>query len=380
MVRWLESVCGLQAFGLEAAGAASTLRRLLQAWTLNCFESSEAPTAYAIYFVPSFMSHSCAPSAVWALTEDQRFRLRARCDIEEGAEVSISYLSEEMLLDTAPERQGFLLASKGFWCSCDRCAPSAPDLSRGFRCPAEGCDGVIFCRVPGAAELGHEGRRGRARPSRSRSRSHRAEAAAEKALAGAECPRCGLKARRAEARALLREERWLRAKLAKWEARSPRGSLTAEAAAALVERVQRGFAQHVAADHALGHLAAAHAGLGLIAEAARLVGLRAEFHKLAYPCGPSGAYAWTLEAQAAMLLDSRGVDAHALLRRPQPLAALRPLLNGELARGVAAEVVPLYAAALEVLGVLFGADHEYYLEVAVKAQGPERNIILCLCY
>merc|ERR1712061_973757 len=116
------------------------LEQLLRVWILNCFEHSEAPLGYSTYFLSSFMSHSCFPTAVWYYEGDD-FVLRARTDIEAGDEITLSYLSEDALLESVAARRKHLKESKHFHCECPRCAAPV-DKARGFRCPQ--CRGTVF--------------------------------------------------------------------------------------------------------------------------------------------------------------------------------------------------------------------------------------------
>lgn len=137
----------LQALGIDVAFK-PLLNRLLRVWALNGFEVSDLePRSLAVYFVPSMMSHSCLPSAVWMLTDAGRFALRARRDVPNEGEVTISYLSENGLLEPSMTRRLELQQTKRFWCACSRCAAGEPDLTRGFACPAPGCQGAVFAPV-----------------------------------------------------------------------------------------------------------------------------------------------------------------------------------------------------------------------------------------
>eukprot|EP00435_Cladocopium_sp_Y103_P037355 s2023_g9.t2 len=113
------------------------VEELLRCWILNCFEHSEDPEGYSAYFISSFMSHSCKPNAIWHEGSDAMHVVRARLDIQEGEEICISYLSEDMLLYSALQRKKALRKTKLFTCTCERCAGSngAPgtDWCRGFR-------------------------------------------------------------------------------------------------------------------------------------------------------------------------------------------------------------------------------------------------------
>eukprot|EP00913_Durusdinium_trenchii_P014998 g14068.t1 len=135
------------------------VEELLRCWILNCFEAaaagrggglrlghehSDEPEGYSAYFVSSFMSHSCKPNAIWHEGPDAVHVVRARLDIEEGDEICISYLSEEMLMDCALQRKRALKKTKLFLCTCERCEgpDGTMDSSRGFRCPYCGACGI----------------------------------------------------------------------------------------------------------------------------------------------------------------------------------------------------------------------------------------------
>jgi hypothetical protein len=100
-------------------------------WTLNCFEYSDEPLTYATYFLPSFMSHSCGPTAMWT-TNGEIFEIRAQSSISVGQELTVSYLTEEFCLRPKSIRQGHLSSTKFFTCDCHRCTPEVDD-TRGYR-------------------------------------------------------------------------------------------------------------------------------------------------------------------------------------------------------------------------------------------------------
>lgn len=99
---------------------------LLQTWVFNCFEHSESPLSYSIYFLPSFTAHSCGPNLSWTYDGDD-FVVRARQRIEQGAEVTLSYLTEGQLREPVARRRHFLEETKLFLCSCTRCVAETPD-------------------------------------------------------------------------------------------------------------------------------------------------------------------------------------------------------------------------------------------------------------
>ena len=99
-------------------------------WTLNCFEYSDDPITYASYFLPSFMSHSCYPNAMWT-TAGEQFVIRAQRELEVGDELTVSYLTEEFGLRPKDRRIEHLKSTKFFTCDCLRCT-SQTDDTRGF--------------------------------------------------------------------------------------------------------------------------------------------------------------------------------------------------------------------------------------------------------
>jgi hypothetical protein len=107
--------------------------RIALAWRYNSFGHHTDPNSLCMYDITSTMAHSCAPSTVWHFGQDESFCLRARVKLRPGDEITISYLGDEDLLRSIPERHkktdGWL-----FECTCDRCQAEI-DLCRTFRCP-----------------------------------------------------------------------------------------------------------------------------------------------------------------------------------------------------------------------------------------------------
>lgn len=103
-------------------------------WTLNCFEHSEDPLTYASFFLPSFMSHSCAPTAMWTTIGETFFIRTQRC-MQPGDELTVSYLSEEFGLRPTDHRRRHLQSTKFFICDCPRCTAEVDD-TRGFPIPS----------------------------------------------------------------------------------------------------------------------------------------------------------------------------------------------------------------------------------------------------
>merc|ERR1712216_226788 len=118
--------------------------RLTQVWLLNAFQHSETPAGYAVYFLSSFMSHSCCPNASWMRPmrghpdrESGHHDLRASRRIAPGEEICISYLSPEEIVLPVEQRRQALLTSKLFWCACLRC-----------QVEESGCDDELVMMIP----------------------------------------------------------------------------------------------------------------------------------------------------------------------------------------------------------------------------------------
>lgn len=110
------------------------LDKMTLIWTLNCFEHADDPLTYASFFLPSFMSHSCAPTAMWTTIGDTFF-IRAQRRMSAREELTVSYLSEEFGLRPIGNRRNHLQSTKFFLCDCPRCT-SPVDDTRGFKIPS----------------------------------------------------------------------------------------------------------------------------------------------------------------------------------------------------------------------------------------------------
>ena len=116
-------------------------------WTLNCFEHADDPVTYASFFLPSFMSHSCGPTAMWTTIADVVF-IRSQRGLQSGDELTVSYLSEDFGLRPISVRRNHLQSTKFFLCDCPRCT-SPVDDTRGFRLPPTlGLPKTCFVRFP----------------------------------------------------------------------------------------------------------------------------------------------------------------------------------------------------------------------------------------
>jgi len=158
-----EAVAAVAAAFAPGLKEAVKLERCLQAWLLNGFDvlgddDDDGPAApgaeqvqpgHATFFLPSFFSHSCFPSAIWHYSSDFSYVLRARRPIREGEEVTISYLDEDILLDHSRLRRNEL-SRRHFWCDCERCV-NGDDLCRSMRCSR--CrDGIVVAKLPCTSE------------------------------------------------------------------------------------------------------------------------------------------------------------------------------------------------------------------------------------
>eukprot|EP00921_Rhytidocystis_pertsovi_P012166 GHVQ01019693.1.p1 GENE.GHVQ01019693.1~~GHVQ01019693.1.p1 ORF type:complete len:570 (-),score=63.84 GHVQ01019693.1:249-1958(-) len=123
----------LKHLGLDKSISFELFDKLLRVWVYNCYEDSTYPLGYALFYLASFMSHSCSPNAIWIIDPlTRKYLLRARTNIRVGEEVTISYLSEEVLLNPSIDRNIILSDTKLFSCTCQRCIV---DSCRTFRCP-----------------------------------------------------------------------------------------------------------------------------------------------------------------------------------------------------------------------------------------------------
>mmetsp|Transcript_141490 Transcript_141490/g.452315 ORF Transcript_141490/g.452315 Transcript_141490/m.452315 type:complete len:460 (+) Transcript_141490:98-1477(+) len=302
-----------------------TVERLIQIWVLNCFEYSDKPQGYSTYFFSSFMSHSCCPNAVWHYTGTDHV-LRCRRDISVGDEVCISYLPENGLLQSAPNRRMELHETKRFWCDCERCLPDHDDFSRGLVCPKPKCKkGVVFAKTPAAG------------PAKDNT-------LLPVHLIGSTCSECGEAMTRPEATKLAALEKKLQELVDEYtesDKDPPQRKLELDEAF-----VDEHFRQHVLADLFFEQLCTAYGSKKKYGEQRRLLERRCAFHKAAYP-GLSGAHAWACEALG---------DCHRALSAQNA--------NGKKASF--ADAQRCYHEALEVLRLMFGPDHEYVTDVESK--------------
>jgi len=285
------------------------------------------------------MSHSCLPNAVWYYDKDD-FVLRARSAIAAQDEISVSYLSEDSLLESVPARRKHLKESKHFDCTCVRCNGER-DFARGFRCPK--CAKATFydCSGPSAQKRGE--------------------------LVGSKCNTCQHPLSEAEAVELLAEEEWLQSKIEGLERRMETACGTKHNMIGPLEEImvrsERTLSQHWVNDKGWKLLAEVYDINQRPNDAQKLVRKRLVFQEGAYT-GLSGMRAWTLEGYGDTLLLHSG-------------AALDPHVKvpSEEAAGRLASLVPqLYAEALGILRPMFGDQHEYCTSLVRKAEDLRQEL------
>lgn len=86
--------------------------------------NSNAAIGVGMFPLVAMLNHSCTPNAVFVTENKGEMHVRAVKCIAPGEEVCVSYVD---LFAPKWERQGLLLSSKFFWCTCSRCSPVAND-------------------------------------------------------------------------------------------------------------------------------------------------------------------------------------------------------------------------------------------------------------
>lgn len=112
-----------------------SFRQLVLIWEFNGVEISN-PVDMSIVgaaLVPTFcrINHSCYPTAWHHQGVNFNRVVRAVRPIKKGEEITISYLADKQLLESATVRNSHLLPNKLFVCKCERCIT---DLCRQFTC------------------------------------------------------------------------------------------------------------------------------------------------------------------------------------------------------------------------------------------------------
>eukprot|EP00928_Gymnodinium_smaydae_P034324 TRINITY_DN24352_c0_g7_i1.p1 TRINITY_DN24352_c0_g7~~TRINITY_DN24352_c0_g7_i1.p1 ORF type:complete len:495 (-),score=84.47 TRINITY_DN24352_c0_g7_i1:262-1746(-) len=330
--------------------AAVVVEELLQAWILNCFEHSEDPLGYSAYFASSFVSHSCGPNAVWTEGDEGVHELRARQDISEGDEISISYLEEHVLLHSSHARKMILKETKLFDCACERCAPSpsdkdgrGTDVCRGFICPECGKCGVFHPLKLVSEATGKKGSKGKPKGK-----------GKGEALIGMTCVECGEIMDFEKSDRLLDAERILGKKLDELDKKLEKSRIDkvmteaqAQTLLKLLGDSESGVVgpQHWFCDRVWERLQSWYESEDRREESRRMQELRVEYHRKAYD-GLSGALAWTLEAKGDMLLRHLGFGL------PKKAS------DAQFEEEMAAQVEPTLEESRRILGLMFGFEHE----------------------
>lgn len=126
-------------------GEETRVWRAIRATLNNAFaESGDRVDFSGLYLTLSRANHSCAPNALRSDRNNgkgSRKDLIAIMPIKPGDEITISYLTEEMLTESFAQRNGHL-RSWGIACGCCACQ-SQFERTRCFKCPS-GCQAYIL--------------------------------------------------------------------------------------------------------------------------------------------------------------------------------------------------------------------------------------------
>jgi len=317
------------------------LERLTQVWVLNCFEYSDSPTGYSVYFFSSFMSHSCYPNAVWHYTGSDHV-LRARRNIKVGDEVCIAYLPEDGLLNPTFMRRHELQQTKHFWCDCERC-DATEDATRGVFCP--GTSSTVF-----SVATDPESNRKEYLPS---------------AWASRKCTPCGHILTAQESHEIAENENKLK-KMIDDGIDGKSGQVSVKDVYKHEKWIEQTFSQHFLADSAWEQLADYYAKQLLFVDQRRILEKRCDFHKAAYP-GLSGSHAWSLEALGDTLRYDAPSQSQIVAARRKGRASV-PVVPADTRR--AAES---YTESIRILRLMFGEDHEYVVSVVDKLKALQAD-------
>ena len=289
------------------------LEGLLEVWVHNCFEHSDSPRAYAVFFYSSFMSHSCKPNAMWHF-QDNNFILRARRDMVAGDEVCITYLSEDDLMQSVMVRRDSLESTKHFLCMCPRC-DVVSDNTRGMRCPS--CEKGIVFMPANPQEKGQS----------------------DSDWVACASSTCKCKLAHSDITHLWRKESDVQNRINKIEARLEReqfSKIATENFEAWTKNIFKTMEYHWLSDKLANILAAQVSAQKKYPEAIDLLQHRIKYLKHAYE-SLNGALAWCTEELADLYIHT----------------------DTQLAR-------KHYESALSTLKLLFGDSHEYYTEPKIK--------------
>uniref|UniRef100_A0A7S2HZK4 SET domain-containing protein n=1 Tax=Zooxanthella nutricula TaxID=1333877 RepID=A0A7S2HZK4_9DINO len=100
---------------------ADQLKRIVDAWYYNAFEHPTEELGFVLYDMISMSSHCCAPTAYLDWGEGNDFHVIADVDLNQGDEVTISYMCDAYLTKPYYTRQDYLRKNFGFECKCDLC-------------------------------------------------------------------------------------------------------------------------------------------------------------------------------------------------------------------------------------------------------------------
>lgn len=264
------------------------------------------------------------------------FVLRAREDIAVGDEITVSYLSEEALLEATACRRQHLEKSKHFMCHCDRCMTPL-DCARGFVC--------LRCKE---GEL-HLDVGGPTKPI---------------TVDGA-CGQCGFLANASQAAELCDQEARVDARMREWDRKATRASADVYLTDAAVLRIETNLAGLLSAGHWLRdranrHLVSYYESTQRADLALPLAKKCVDFAKETYP-GRSAAQAWALETQGDLLLRLEGFELDTSASVVAPSGCSLDVLSR-----ARSEVCPTYEEATEILGLLFGKEHEFTVVMREK--------------
>jgi hypothetical protein len=94
---------------------------------------------YCLYYLASFLNHSCAPNCMIQTTKTTKIRLVALRPIKDGEELTIAY-------KTGPGTHKFLKTTYGFRCQCEICIRHCENcgeaIEKRLKCP---CGEVYYC-------------------------------------------------------------------------------------------------------------------------------------------------------------------------------------------------------------------------------------------
>ncbi|KAK6588722.1 hypothetical protein RS030_3481 [Cryptosporidium xiaoi] len=114
----------------------------------STFNSSPVPISTGLGLFPkvSRFQHSCIPSCVYYLNEENKICLRAAYNIPENSNLTISYISD--LYQPTYKRKSMVNSFKVFLCMCSRCLDDTENnlFLEGIRCPF--CITGFFVPVP----------------------------------------------------------------------------------------------------------------------------------------------------------------------------------------------------------------------------------------